>query len=138
MCTLCDSTNINTIFEFVPNCLLLKSPQSFLITLYIPKEQCMDGFNIRDGLFSSIVLWRWYVPYWINLLFFDFFLLVTTCKAKSGERKLIQWNRVNLFATRNQCLNITIILIIIFINFNWFVTWWQWLFYMCTKYEIGY
>jgi len=27
--------------------------------------------------------------------------------------------------------------IIIFINCNWIVTRWQWLFYMCTKYEIG-
>ena len=30
------------------------------------------------------------------------------------------------------------IIIIIFINCNWVVTWWQWLFYMYTKYEIGY
>jgi len=28
--------------------------------------------------------------------------------------------------------------IIITINCNWFVTRWQWLFYMDTKYEIGY
>jgi len=25
-----------------------------------------------------------------------------------------------------------------FINCSWVVTWWQWLFYMFTKYEIGY
>jgi len=31
-----------------------------------------------------------------------------------------------------------IIIIIIFINCNWDVTRWQWLFYMYTKYEIGY
>ena len=31
-----------------------------------------------------------------------------------------------------------IIIIIIFINCNWVVTRWQWLFYMHTKYEIGY
>ena len=30
------------------------------------------------------------------------------------------------------------IIIIIFINCNWAVTRWQWLFYMYTKYEIGY
>jgi len=29
-------------------------------------------------------------------------------------------------------------IIIIFVNCNWVVTRWQWLFYMCTKYEIGY
>ena len=29
-------------------------------------------------------------------------------------------------------------IIIIFINFNEVVTRWQWLFYMYTKYEIGY
>jgi len=28
--------------------------------------------------------------------------------------------------------------IVIFINCNWVVTRWQWLFYMYTKYEIGY
>jgi len=33
---------------------------------------------------------------------------------------------------------VTIIIIIIFINCNWFVTRWQWLFYMYTKHEIGY
>jgi len=31
-----------------------------------------------------------------------------------------------------------IIIIIIFINCNWVVTRWQWLFYMYTKHEIGY
>jgi len=31
-----------------------------------------------------------------------------------------------------------IIIIIIIINCNWVVTRWQWLFYMHTKYEIGY
>jgi hypothetical protein len=31
-----------------------------------------------------------------------------------------------------------IIIIIIFINCNWVVCRWQWLFYMYTKYEIGY
>jgi len=31
-----------------------------------------------------------------------------------------------------------VIIIIIFINCNWVVTRWQWLFYMYTKYEIGY
>jgi len=30
------------------------------------------------------------------------------------------------------------IIIILFINCNWVVTRWQWLFYMCTKHEIGY
>jgi len=39
MCTLCDSTNINTITEFVPNCWLLKPRQSFRITLYFKVEE---------------------------------------------------------------------------------------------------
>ena len=33
---------------------------------------------------------------------------------------------------------IIIIIIIIFIYCNWVVSRWQWLFYMYTKYEIGY
>jgi len=33
---------------------------------------------------------------------------------------------------------IIIIIIIKFINCSWVVTRWQWLFYMYTKYEIGY
>ena len=50
-------------------------------------------------------------------------------------------------ATRSRCLaviytetNIIIIIIIIIIitYCNWVVTRWQWLFYMHTKYEIGY
>ena len=35
-------------------------------------------------------------------------------------------------------LIIILIIIIIIINCNWVVTRWQWLFYMYTKYEIGY
>jgi len=35
-------------------------------------------------------------------------------------------------------LGIIIIIIIMFINCNWVVTPWHWLFYMYTKYEIGY
>jgi len=37
----------------------------------------------------------------------------------------------------NGC-DVIIIIIIIFIYCNWAVTRWQWLFYMYTKYEIGY
>jgi len=36
-----------------------------------------------------------------------------------------------------QMMVIIITKIIIFINCNWVVTQWQWLFYMHTKYEIG-
>ena len=40
---------------------------------------------------------------------------------------------------RSSKLNrIILIIIIIFINCNWVVTRWQWLFYMYTKHEIGY
>jgi len=35
-------------------------------------------------------------------------------------------------------VTVIIIIIIIIINCNWVVTRWQWLFYMCTKYEIAY
>ena len=35
------------------------------------------------------------------------------------------------------CVSLSLIIIII-INCNWVVTRWQWLFYMYTKYEIGY
>ena len=41
-------------------------------------------------------------------------------------------------ATKTVHLIIIIIIIIIIINCNWVVTRWQWLFYMHTKYEIGY
>ena len=37
-----------------------------------------------------------------------------------------------------QYIIIIIIIIIIIFNRNWVVTRWQWLFYMYTKYEIGY
>jgi len=35
-------------------------------------------------------------------------------------------------------MEIMVIIIIIIINCNWVVTQWQWLFYMYTKYGIGY
>jgi len=37
-----------------------------------------------------------------------------------------------------QRMMMIIIIVIICINCNWVVTRWQWLFYMYTKYEIGY
>jgi len=49
-------------------------------------------------------------------------------------------NRTKVRA-QNKCVGwviIIIIIIIIIINCNWVVTRWQWLFYMYTKYEIGY
>jgi len=39
---------------------------------------------------------------------------------------------------RNIKIIIIIIITIIIIYCNWVVTQWQWLFYMYTKYEIGY
>jgi len=42
------------------------------------------------------------------------------------------------FYAKHRMNNDIIIIIIIIINCNWFVTLWQWLFYMYTKYEIGY
>ena len=66
MCTLCDSTNINTIIEFVPNCLLLEPRQSFRITLYInvsnewnhifsPPIASKDNFNLYHSTEVTIV-----------------------------------------------------------------------------------
>ena len=42
------------------------------------------------------------------------------------------------FELTNKGMVLLITIIIIFINCNWIVTRWQWLFYMYTKYEIGY
>ena len=45
----------------------------------------------------------------------------------------------NTAASNARCRTTFIkIIIIIFINCNWVVTRWQWLFYMYTKHEIGY
>jgi len=49
------------------------------------------------------------------------------CELKKMERYL----RVNLLGPGLR-------LIYIYINCNWVVTRWQWLFYMYTKHEIGY
>ena len=57
---------------------------------------------------------------------------VFLCKRANCFREL-------LYNNNNYYYFITIIIIIItIINCNWFVTQWQWLFYMYTKYEIGY
>jgi len=45
---------------------------------------------------------------------------------------------VNLEAAQFSTSSVFGIIIIIIINCNWVVTWWQWLFYVYTKYEIGY
>jgi len=59
MCTLCDSTNINMIIEFVPNCLLLKHRQSFRITPYFKSRnsvQFCDYGSIND-IISLAQIW---------------------------------------------------------------------------------
>jgi len=49
-------------------------------------------------------------------------------------------NKHNGMTTPKQltAIIVIIIIIIIFIYCNWVVTRWQWLFYVYTKYEIGY
>ena len=55
------------------------------------------------------------------------------------ETCLIMQNLLTgLCGPKKTTLIIIIIIIIIIINCNWVVTRWQWLFYMRTKYEIGY
>jgi len=64
MCTICDSTNINTIIEFVPNCLLLKPRRSFRITLcstcglacWITKVTNTHSEHILTYCFSTITI----------------------------------------------------------------------------------
>ena len=56
----------------------------------------------------------------------------------SYPKVLVQFLKVNGFdESRKLIIIIIIIIIIIFINCNWVVTRWQWLFYMYTKHEIG-
>jgi len=40
--------------------------------------------------------------------------------------------------SEKQMMMMVMMMMMIFINCNWVVTRWQWLFYMYTKYEIGY
>jgi len=54
-----------------------------------------------------------------------------TCVEVAGRRTF-------RILTSSQQSGILSKIIIIFINCNWVVTRWQWLFYMYTKYEIGY
>jgi len=67
----------------------------------------------------------------------------STCQRKVHEKKhvfmtvRIKFKRVTRHAWWI-CVSLLIIIIIIFINCNWVVNRWQWLFYMYTKYEIGY
>jgi len=69
-------------------------------------------------------------------------ILTLPCYAASGRRKRRQLlSPVVTLASVSSCYNnniILILIIIIFINCNWAVTRWQWLFYMYTEYEIGY
>ena len=59
------------------------------------------------------------------------------------QRKGLLWT-ITLTAKQNEFLRIIYvifvneIIITIFINCNWVVTRWQWLFYVYTKHEIGY
>jgi len=44
---------------------------------------------------------------------------------------------IGLVLGKSELFQDIIIIIIIFINCNWFVNQWQWIFYIYTKYEIG-
>jgi len=67
-------------------------------------------------------------------------------KRHKARKRLMNYGTWNVQGIRGKMEEITSelgklkldIIIIIFINFNWVVTRWQWLFYMYTKYEIGY
>jgi len=55
------------------------------------------------------------------------------------EESEVLWNiRHSGYSNEIKPDSAIIIIIIIIINCNWVVTRWQWLFYMHTKYEIGY
>ena len=61
------------------------------------------------------------------------------CSQKVGWALGPVWTGAeNLTPTGMMMMMMMMIIIIIFINYNWVVTRWQWLFYMYTKYEIGY
>ena len=57
---------------------------------------------------------------------------------------LLKWRsefvdkRAAVYGSSRASWHVIIIIIIIIINCNWVVTQWQWLFYMCMEYEIGY
>jgi len=70
-----------------------------------------------------------------NLFDDAFFCLMVLVKNLHYTPKRLIY--LNAGAIRTPKSNIMII-IIIFINCNWVVTRWQWLFYMYTEYEIGY
>ena len=54
------------------------------------------------------------------------------------RRSKLYYTAAGIITLKEVCgLKLIIIIIIIFMNCNWVVTKWQWLFYMYTKYEIG-
>ena len=65
---------------------------------------------------------------------------VRDCSFDLFAATLLIWDRssVRNLRTRHAVVTGTLYIIIIIINCNWVVTRWQWLFYICTKYGIGY
>ena len=104
-------------------------------------------FNVSPIQQEFLIVFPWHMlcailVSWMELIFFvslHFFSSLLQANRRS------QWprglNRGSAAARLIRLIIVTIkiiIIIIIIINWNWVVTRWQWLFYMCTKHEIGY
>ena len=65
-------------------------------------------------------------------------LLAVDCRVeRGGPQTTVRLMRIACWTIKATDMHSEYV-IIIFINCNWVVTRWQWLFYMYTKHEIGY
>ena len=138
--------NINVIFPSTPwssKCLFPSgSPATTLYaSLLSPHLECIS-LNInwsKQSIIRSawLVVWLLYFPQECHMIACILLTrpLPEVCSLYRGFKPA---QNLTLMATTGRGEWVGVRLIIIFINCNWVVTRWQWLFYMYTKREIGY
>jgi len=65
----------------------------------------------------------------------SFYMRVKQAASHPKEKKVDYTVTSSILQMENAMYSVTIIIIIIFINCNWVVTRWQWLYYMYTNME---
>ena len=130
-------SEVDTFYSFLlqPWCLLSQEPFLCLVILFLSNRSHHhhDPHNHHYQLTSLCLLHRLDICH--RCVYAERNCRLVGSTAVYCFNIQLLWNDCD---TVNHICILIIIIIIIFINCNWAVTRWQWLFYMYTKYEIGY
>ena len=128
-CIICPSGNIVSVVQMTDGCDMWWGGGA---SLYLPLSPGLINGQQAAQSINTV----WHGNTWVtycNLLLWK--LKYNTLRIRSRLDQPLDGHPLK--KCRNKII-IIIIIIIIFIYCNWVVTRWQWLFYVYTKYEVGY